>query len=94
MNTENKTTELRERFFNECVKEVDVISYDKGIETLPRIWKEPREVFEWFKPYLQGTIDWEGLEKSFYAEFGSWFINDPTSDVTNWLKTNLPKYIK
>lgn len=50
----NKKIEwLREKFFNEII--------EPHPHSLLSTWKE--ELFEWFKPYLQGTIDLEGLEK-------------------------------
>ena len=50
---DQKISDLREKFFNECT------DTDKESGTLKKINTVPHSVFEWFKPHLAMSIDQE-----------------------------------
>lgn len=92
----NKKIEgLREKFFKECTYERSGVGTYKEIITN----SNPEEIFDFFKPYLKGTIDWEGLSEKFLKDFvndvaGEYYLESNPYKIHDWLKTNINNYIK
>lgn len=90
----NKKIEgLREKFFKECCdKYEDDYVFHSDIH--------PVKLFDWFKPYLQGTIDWEGacsfaewIEESEFVMFSDYWQHYEKIGQTFTTKQLFEKYL-